>query len=282
MEIATFDPITPHAHGGPSRRFLPRTSMPPIWRELTSLVSWWSAPPAAAAATAPGRGEPVLLVPGFLAGDRSMLTVSDHLDSAGYHPHASGISSNVGCSETTLRHLSDRAERLADGYGQRVAIVGHSRGGVLGRVLALRRPDLVSGVVALGAPHRDHLAVHPIVWAHIMAVALLGRLGRPGTLSFSCGGGPCCRQFWDDLAAPLPDDVGWLCIYTRGDGIVDWRACVDPSGEHLEAVGATHCGLVTHPAALHATATALARFDARRALEAEPPALAFDLERIAA
>ena len=256
--------------------------LPPIWRELTALVTWWSPQANAPAATAPGRGQPVLLVPGFLGGDRSMLTMLDHLSSAGYRPHGSGISSNIGCSEATLRRLTERLERLADCYGARVAIVGHSRGGVLGRVLAARRPDLVSGVVALSAPHRDHLAVHPLVWGNIMAIALLGRLGVPGTLRFSCGGGRCCEQFWRDLAAPLRDDVGWLCVYTRGDGIVDWRACVDASDEQLEAVGATHCGLATHPVALHATATALARFDARRPLDAEPPTVAFDRERLAA
>jgi triacylglycerol lipase len=105
------------------------------------------------------------------------------------------------------------------------------------------------------------------VWGGVVALALLGRVGIPGTLRFSCAGGACCRQFWDDLAAPLPASVGSLCVYTRTDGVVDWRACVDPAGERLEAIGATHCGLIAHPAVLHATATALARFDARRALE---------------
>jgi triacylglycerol lipase len=232
--------------------------MPPIWRELAA----WVAPAVPAPAPATGIGEPVLLVPGFLAGDSSLRPLNTYLARAGYRPCSADIRANAGCSEATLERLIARAEALAERQATRVAIVGHSRGGLLARALARRRPDLVSGFVTLGSPLRDHLAVHPIVWAHALGLATLGSLGVPGVLRLSCGTGRCCERFWRDLAAPLPPGVQSLAVCTRRDGIVDWRACVDPSGSTLEVVGTTHLGMVTHAPTLHAVAVAVSSFRA--------------------
>lgn len=226
-------------------RLLPRPVLPAIWRELGGLGrsafgTWGVADPPAAAG-----GVPVLLIPGLLAGDGSMGAIASALRAAGHHPHAAGIRSNVGCSEQVVERLIVMTDRLAERHERPIAAVGHSRGGLFARVLARRRPELVSCVITLGTPHRDPLAIHPLVWAAAAALATAGTLRVPGLLSWSCGASRCCAQFDRDLAAPVPDDVRLLSIYTRRDGVVDWRACVDPAGDRLE-VASTHCGMTAH------------------------------------
>jgi triacylglycerol lipase len=95
----------------------------------------------------------------------------------------------------------------------------------------------------------------------VEAVSRLGSLGAPGLFKRSCLDGACCAGFWEQLAAPCPDGVGFVSIYSRSDGIVDWRACLDPcADEHVE-ISASHCGMAVHPAAWRAVAGALGRFD---------------------
>ena len=87
-------------------------------------------------------------------------------------------------------------------------------------MLARRRPDLVSGVVMLGCPQRDPLAVHPVVRANIEAVAAIGRLGVPGFFSRVCLDGDCCATFWEQFEADVPRGVGYVSVYSKTDGIV--------------------------------------------------------------
>jgi pimeloyl-ACP methyl ester carboxylesterase len=148
--------------------------------------------------------------------------------------------------------------------GRRAAIVGHSRGGGFAKCLAVRRPDLVSGIVTMGSPNLEPLGVHPLVRANVEAVATLGRLGVPGMFSRECLGGACCEDFWAQCAGSTPPDVGYVSIYSRTDGIVDWRACLDRGAEHVE-VRASHCGMAVHAGVYRAVAGALADFRAREA-----------------
>ena len=227
---------------GPARSLLPRRVIPPLWREaraggllLTMLrEQLYQAPPRSR------RGAPVLLVPGLFAGDASLMHLASTLDDHGWAVWPSGIRSNVGCSGMIVQRLVNRLEAIADDHGARVALVGHSRGGLLARAVAQRRPELVSGVVTLGSPHRDQLAVHPLLWANIMTLATLGSLGVPGLMHFGCRGMEhCCRGYDDDVAACLPTGTGSISVFSRRDGVADWRACLDPHATNVE-VDATH------------------------------------------
>jgi hypothetical protein len=120
----------------------------------------------------------------------------------------------------------------------------------------VRRPDLVSGVVTLGAPLVDPLAVHPVVRLHVYAVGALGTLGARGLFGNSCRAGDCCERFWDDLAGPFPKGVGFLSVYSKSDGVVNWRACLDPAAAHLE-IQASHVGMAVNARAYEAIAKAL-------------------------
>jgi pimeloyl-ACP methyl ester carboxylesterase len=204
-----------------------------------------------------GDGAPVLLVPGFLAGDVSLGVMAQWLARIGYRPCRAGIRANVDCTSRALERLDRQLERFADRHGRKVMIIGQSRGGSMARVIAVRRPDLVAGIVCLGSPVVDPLAVHPFVRAQVEAVALLGSLGVRGLFSHACQFGDCCRQTRADATAAWPEEVGFTSVYSRSDGIVDWRACLDPDAQHIE-VDSSHVGMAVNPTVYQVIAGVLA------------------------
>jgi triacylglycerol lipase len=161
-----------------------------------------------------------------------------------------------------MPRLEKRLERLVELQGRPAAIVGQSRGGTLAKVLAYRRPELVAGVIALGSPQIDPLAVHPVVRLQVEAVSRLGSLGAPGLFKRSCLDGDCCASFWEALATPLPDSVPLVSVYSKSDGIVDWRSCLDPDATELVEIGASHCGMAVSRSAWRAVARGLESFHA--------------------
>ncbi|HEX8053682.1 MAG TPA: hypothetical protein VF517_11885 [Thermoleophilaceae bacterium] len=204
----------------------------------------------------------MLLIPGFLAGDDSLGIMTRWLRRTGHHTRKAGMRSNIDCSAKAYDLLEERLETMAESRGEKVAIVGQSRGGTFAKVLANRRPDLVSGIVTLGSPQRYPLAVHPLVRANVYALGAIGSLGAPGLFRHTCLWGDCCKSFRDDLLSELPAEVGYVSIYSRTDGIVDWRACLDEGAVHVE-VRASHCGMAVNAGAYEALAAALADFRAR-------------------
>lgn len=209
-----------------------------------------------------GRGRPVMLVPGFLAGDRSVSLLTTWLRDAGYRTRRAGIGWNIDCSERGLIALERRLEAFAEARGERVTLIGQSRGGTFARAAAVRRPDLVAGVITLGSPLTRALALHPLVQLHVLAVGALGSLGVPGLFRHGCLNGPCCARFREDLRGAFPtDEVGFVSIYSRSDGIVDWRACLDPDAEHVE-VSSSHLGMGVSPAVYRELGSALGRIGA--------------------
>ncbi|HYY06526.1 MAG TPA: alpha/beta hydrolase [Candidatus Limnocylindria bacterium] len=207
-------------------------------------------------------GQPVLLIPGFLAGDDSLGLMARWLRRTGHYTRRAGMRSNVDCSEAAVGRIEERVTRLAERQGRRVALIGQSRGGSFARVIAARRPDLVSGIVALGSPQLDPMAIHPLVRLPVFAVGALGTVGAPGLFGRSCRDGDCCRRFWEDMQVGFPSEVGYVSIYSRRDGIVDWRACLDPAAECVE-IRTSHCGMAVSPHAYRAIAEALAAFRRR-------------------
>jgi triacylglycerol lipase len=198
---------------------------------------------------APQRREgarPVMLIPGFMAGDASLLVMRTWLRRRGHPVAMSGMRANVDCAGRAVARLEAGLEDFAAQHGP-VMLVGQSRGGVLARVLAVRHPELVSGVVMLGSPVLDGLAVSPRVLRTVRLIARLGDLGLPGVFSTRCRDGDCCAAFDVDLAAPLPRSVEAVAVYSRSDGVVDWHACVDPHAESVE-IDSSHCGMSVHPA----------------------------------
>jgi triacylglycerol lipase len=242
-----------------------RLARRPIWREARlglEAVSLLRDPILSGAGVEAGCGQPVLLIPGFLAGDNSLSLMTSWLERTGHSPHGAGISVNADCAARDVDRLTGQLDKLAVAEGRPIAIVGQSRGGLYARVLAVRRPQLVSGIVTLGSTHVDPRAVHPFVSFQARALSLLGSLGAPGLLSDSCYRGECCAGVTRELSGVFPTDVGFVSVYSRGDGIVDWRACLDPAAECVE-VESSHCGMSVHPGAYRVISRALSEFRRR-------------------
>jgi pimeloyl-ACP methyl ester carboxylesterase len=251
-------------------------ALPPIWREGRiglEAAALMRHPLYRGEGIAHADGQPVMLIPGFLAGDDSLGIMTRWLRRTGHHTRKAGIRSNVACSATAVKRLEERLETMAETCGEKVAIVGQSRGGNFAKVLAVRRPDLVSGIVTLGSPQRNPLAIHPLVHAQVYLLGALGTLGARPFLKHSCRYGDCCEEFWSQLEGPLPDGVGYTTVYSRSDGIVDWRACLDEGAEAVEIVS-SHCGMSVHVDAYRAVASSLELFRARRPRGRRAPARA--------
>lgn len=188
---------------------------------------------------------PVLLVPGFMAGDGSLAALRGWLRRRGSRTAAAGMRLNVDCAERAVEGIEARLERFSHQAGRSVVLVGQSRGGELARVVAVRHPEQVSGLVMLGSPVLAPLSVGPTVLSAVRSVARLGDLGVPGMFSSRCATGDCCAAFREDLAASLPEAVHAVAIYSRSDGIVSWRACRDQCSRHVE-VESSHTGMAVN------------------------------------
>ena len=195
-----------------------------------------------------GDGRPVLLLPGFLSVDWSLRMMHAWLGRIGYRSHLSGILLNVHHSERILSDLKRRLREISD-QGGRVSIIGHSRGGLLGKVLAQRSADRVEQVIALGAPLADwrdlarltHHAVGVVRTANEIAYGR--RLNPEG-------------RFDHDLE--LPPAVPTTSIYTRSDDVVNFRACLRPDIPAIPVWG-SHNGLTINPEVYRLLGRLLAR-----------------------
>jgi triacylglycerol lipase len=204
-----------------------------------------------------GDGSPVLLIPGFLAGDASLANMARWLKRIGYSPRRSGITVNVDCSDTALDRLTKRLWTIHRQTGRSVALIGHSRGGHFAKALASRCPDKVSQVISLGAGLDKPYDISLPTKAAVSGVrSVLARAER-GNGQGSCLTDTCACSFVRDYDAPFPADVPLTSIYTRGDGVVWWEACVVPYARNVEVRG-SHIGLAFNRHAYRVIAETLA------------------------
>lgn len=204
-----------------------------------------------------GDGRPVVLLPGFLAGDQTLLVLASWLWHLGYRPSTCGFVANVMCSDRALERVERRVEELHARHGRRVAVIGHSRGGHYARALGSRRPDLVSHAVSIGTGLREMLAVSYPTEAAVAAVRCAQqRTGR--ARSRRCLTEACDCEFAQDFARPFPvDRVRLTSIYSRGDGVVRWRSALAPDAECVEVTG-SHVGLIFNRKTYRAISAVLA------------------------
>jgi triacylglycerol lipase len=180
---------------------------------------------------------PILLIPGFMAGDVTLYPFANWLRSQGHKVFFSGIMANVDCPRRAVDRLCRILERLYDRHGEKVVVIGHSLGGVYARALAQRMPNQVAQTILLATPvTRLGQGSNPFV--QMLATLTIK------TNEFIHG---CSGDFADlcgvHSATPHPD-IPESIIFSKSDGVVDWVSCLEsaPNVRTFE-VDATHCGL---------------------------------------
>jgi triacylglycerol lipase len=189
-------------------------------------------------------GVAAILVPGFISGDVSLAFLARQLRRAGHRTFRSEIGANLGCTDAMVDRLTRRLAQVAVAEDRRVVLVGHSRGAMIVKLAAQRRPDLVSGVVVLAGPVTGTLSVAAHVRKQLEVLYRLNRRGWTKVISEDCVTGECAARTVAELEGPFPDDVAYTSIYSRSDAIIDWHTCLDPAAELVE-VASSHTGMAT-------------------------------------
>ncbi len=196
-------------------------------------------------AAAEGDGRPVLVLPGFYSPDGATRRCRSHLRRLGYRPYGWGLGRNYGLTDEIIDGVLARFDEVEAGHAEPVSVVGWSFGGLLARWVAHQRPDRVRQVVCLGSPYRPE-------GEHTRTTPLFERTARTHGLSTRA------LDVVETLRRPLPVPV--TAIYSRTDGIVNWRGCAldDGDGQNV-SVPSSHLGLLTNPLSLAVLADRLAQ-----------------------
>jgi triacylglycerol lipase len=211
--------------------------------------------------TPPGDGAAVVVIPGFMMNDLYLADMRGWLGRLGYQSYASGIGVNAECPNLLIReHLAETIAKARRETGNRkVHLVGHSLGGVIARAAAAQMPEKIASVVTLGSPFQ-RVAAHGSVlrlaeWVRSSIHERNGAAVLP-----ECYTAACTCAFIESLASKFPSSVGQSAIYTKTDGVVDWKVCGTGDAEIDCEVFATHLGLVFNPLVYRVIAERLARY----------------------
>lgn len=200
-----------------------------------------------------GDKHPVMVLPGFLAGDLSTKPLRVYLNKMGYNAYGWNCGPNLGQEIEGTRHivskrLLHRVLDLCEQHGSTISLVGWSLGGILAREIARTLPDQVRQVISLGSPFQSPEGAAPIA-----------------SKLFKLLNGDIVEQH-QIMAKRLikPPPVPSTAIFSRTDGVAHWTACMDniPSHdsqtENIEVYG-SHMGLGHNPSVIWLIANRLAQ-----------------------
>ena len=193
-----------------------------------------------------GDGHPVLVLPGFTAGDPSTAPIRSILRRLGYRTYGWHLARNLGPTPEVIDGLFERLSAAFERDGRPVSLIGWSLGGIYARELARASSDRVRQVITLGSPFRMDSDGRSAV------SGLYERLApRPPT-----GRRPPTRES-DRPTLEVPATA----VYTRTDGVVRWWQCLEGEGPHRENIRVlgSHSGLGHNPAVVMAVADRLSQ-----------------------
>jgi pimeloyl-ACP methyl ester carboxylesterase len=126
---------------------------PPGWQRMREIA--WHFPRFLAGLgplgpRGPEDGPPALVLPGFLASDRTTMDIRRALARGGWRVYPWELGINRGAKANTLELLGQRLDAIYD--GRPVLLVGWSLGGMFARELAHLHPGKVRAVATLCSP----------------------------------------------------------------------------------------------------------------------------------
>ena len=211
-----------------------------------------------------GDDSAVVIIPGFLGTDLYLTEIHNWLGRIGYRPYFSGIGINADCPNLLIqRRLNETVERARAETGRKIHLLGHSLGGVIARSVAGQRPREVASVITLAAPFRGTVMTRTVLHA---SEAIRRRIlhEHGSNVLPACYTGRCTCNFVDSLRREVPESMLQTAIYTRHDGIVDWRYCMTRNPEVDFEVPGTHIGMAFNPLAYSIVADRLAAAQSAR------------------
>jgi len=179
-----------------------------------------------------GNGQVVLVLPGFMADDGSTIVLRHYLNAIGYRAKGWGLGVNRRKMLDFVGPLTELVRQIVQQQQEKLRLVGWSRGGILARELARENPDLIDRVITIGSPVRGGIEV-----------ASIGRWVRQETGMSAAVLAAMMKQ-----RENTPITVPIRSIYSKSDGVVAWKACIDevsPDVEHFEIRG-SHIGMGTN------------------------------------
>ncbi len=234
----------------------------PLWREVIWPSEWIRlriSPVYYGVGVEKGNKEPVLLIPGFMSSDLHLLEMHRWLRRIGYDSYLSGIVWNTDCPDKTARQMISQVRSIYSRTGQKVRLVGHSLGGMISKHIVQTAPELVDRVVTLGSPFRSLVKAHPSVigiWDKLKnnRSGLVGRNLKP-----SCATGHCTCGFVKSIMQPRKVEPLQFAVYSKNDGVADWRSCIEEDNSRNTEVNCTHIGMIVHPTVYRTVAGRLAQ-----------------------
>ena len=185
-----------------------------------------------------------MVLPGLFNSDRSNVVMRRFLNGLGYRAHGWGLGRNLGVRTVgpEAEQFIARLEALAAETGP-VTLVGVSLGGIVARMAAQARPDLVREVITVASPYAGPGRATN-VWRAFEWITG-ERLDDPAVIARSAA-----------IARPLP--VPATAIWSRSDGLVAGAICRCDQARAIE-VRSGHLGVQMRPETLAIIATTLAR-----------------------
>lgn len=202
-----------------------------------------------------GDGQPVLVIPGFLATDNSTYVMRRYLKRQGFNVHGWDMGRNPGLRDDIYQKLEQRIIELYGQHQEKISLVGWSLGGLYARILGHRLPDYVRQVVTLGSPFN---LAHPKDTSEVEIsgpiLKMYERLNPNRASDELLNGEP----IWE-TAPPVPS----TSIYSESDGIAAWRYCIDPVRPETEnlRVSGSHTGMTHNPMIYYAVSERLSQPD---------------------
>jgi pimeloyl-ACP methyl ester carboxylesterase len=196
-----------------------------------------------------GSGRPLFVLPGFGAGDISTIPLRSYLRSLGHDARGWGLGQNTGEVATMVRIMLDKVDHAVSLHGGPIPLVGWSLGGVIAREVARERPDHIEQVITFGSPVVGGPKYTRVGERYRARGADLDAIERA-----------VAERNRRLITVPI------TAIFTKGDGVVSWKACIDaisPNVEHVE-VHTTHLGLGIHHEVFVIVAQRLQRHHAPR------------------
>jgi pimeloyl-ACP methyl ester carboxylesterase len=201
-----------------------------------------------------GDGHPVLLLPGFMGSELSLIGLELFLRNRGYAVETWGLGRNIGFHARHAQALEQKLRYMHHKSGRQVSLVGWSLGGVFALYGAHQAPECVRCVVTLGSPvtvDAAGSASPPFVKAMYRLIA--HPMGPSAHVMQ-----PRTKKLRERRGLPMP----LSCLYSVGDGVVPPQEATidgDPARHENIRVPGSHLGLGFNPVVLWIVADRLAQ-----------------------